>query len=322
VYVTFDGTHSLVELAADPVGDRPIEIGFALGLSDAPSLAAFVAPAVDGEREVVVVLSPALETAAETVRPKELLFLLDTSGSMHGEKIAKATHALGTCLERTAPADRFNLARFSHDFELLHAEPVPGTAEAVAAARLWLERQRTGGNTRLSPALEATLEQAHDATLHRLVVIVSDGKLGDAPEVQALLQARLGEARLFLVGIGDDVNEPEILRLAQLGRGTAVFARAAEQLEAAITELFGGIAAPVAWDLRLHWGEAEVVSMEPSHVPDLYAGRPVTIRARVRGELPPDLLVEASTMDGVRVFQTALPAGGAAEFDQLERRAD
>jgi len=323
VLVSFEDSHNLVELLNDPFGDRMFELGFALGETDEPVLTAYTTPDVDGVREVMIVLAPALETARESIRPKEALFVLDTSGSMAKEgKIQEATKALSACLEKVAPNDLFNIVEFSNEFTTLHPQPTEGAPDKLSEAQSWLAAQRAGGGTSLFPPLAEAFDQPHDPDYHRLVVVLTDGNVGDKREVEQFLEERLGEARLFLVGIGEDANEKTILHLAQLGRGTAVFAKNADQLARAVTELFAGIASPVAWDLELNWGGAEVLSIEPQRVPDLYAGRPVTIRVRVRGELPPELLVEASTMDGVRVFQAALPAGGAREYEQFGRKSE
>jgi Ca-activated chloride channel family protein len=194
----------------------------------------------------------------------------------------------------------------------------------VDDAYTWLGQQLARGGTALRPALAKVFDQPHDPERHRLVVVLTDGQLADEEGVLQFLAQRLGEARLFIVGIGQKPKQETILRLAEYGRGTAAFARDAATLQAVVAELFAGVSSPVAWDLQLDWGDAQVVAMEPSRLPDLYSGRPVTVFARVRGELPSDLRLDVSTMEGSRTFTTRLPPGGAPEHPglQVPRRAE
>ena len=136
--------------------------------------------------------------------------------------------------------------------------------------------------------------------------MLTDGKVTDEEAVATFLEDKLDHARLFFVGIGRDVNPEVISRLAEYGRGSFALASDAATLEATVTELFAEVSAPVAWDLQIDWGGAELVSLEPGRTPDLYAGRPVILRARVRGELPRELIVESETMRGPQTFRATL----------------
>jgi len=319
VLIEFEGDHTVVELVApDPLGQTAFEFSYALGQADEPGLAGFATPETEtGERDVLLVFSPAVSPDEETVRPKEVVFVLDTSGSMRGPKIQVAQQALTACLQRLHEVDRFNLVEFDASFTMLLEEPQEASASALAAAGAWLSGQKTGGATMLLPALAATFEQERGPEHHRMVVVLTDGAIGDEAKVLEFLQETLGEARLFFVGVGAEPKREAILRLAEYGRGTAVFADDPEGFGLAVQQLFEGISAPLAWDLSVDWAGAEVIEMRPERLPDLYVGRPVTVQARVRGDLPPTLVLQASTTRGVRTFEALLPAGGALEFPQL-----
>ena len=109
-----------------------------------------------------------------------------------------------------------------------------------------------------------------------------------------------------MVGIGEDVKQENILRFAEYGRGFAAFVTEPEELEKALGGLFDSVSEPLAWDLDLDLGSAEIERIKPSRLPDLYAGRPVTIRLQVRGELPSELKVHTETMSGPRTFTVIL----------------
>jgi len=243
--------------------------------------------------------------------------VLDTSGSMSGPKLESARGALNACLERLNATDRFNLVEFDGKFTSLFEEPQEASATALSESVSWLHAQQAGGSTTLLPALDATLKQIRSEEHHRLVVVLTDGAIGDEAKVLQFLQEHLDEARLFFVGVGAEPNREKVRRLAEFARGTAVFADDPQSFATAVQELFAGISAPLAWDLHVDWGEAEVLAIDPPRLPDLYTGRPVTVKARVKGELPPTLVLEATTTGGVRTFEAALPAGGAREYPQV-----
>ena len=317
--VEFEGDYTVVEtVAPDTQGEVAFEFDYALGSADEPTLSSYVTPANDnGERDVLVVFAPSIDPAEESVRLKEVLFVLDTSGSMKGPKLDSARGALVACLERLNGPDRFNLVEFDGSFTTLFEEPGEATAVALSEAVSWLQLQQAGGSTTLLPALDATLKQPRSGEHHRLVVVLTDGAIGDESKVLQFLQEQLDEARLFFVGVGAQPNRDKVRRLAEFARGTAVFADDPQSFAAAVQQLFAEISAPLAWDLRVDWGEAEVLAIEPQRMPDLFTGRPVTVKARVRGELPPTLVLEATTTGGLRTFEAVLPAGGAREYPQV-----
>jgi Ca-activated chloride channel family protein len=147
-----------------------------------------------------------------------------------------------------------------------------------------------------------------------MTVILTDGNVQDPRQVENLLAEKLGDGRLFVVGIGEDVKQENILRFAEYGRGVAAFVAAAEELEQTLTQLFGSVSEPLAWDLDLDLGSAEIERITPSRLPDLYAGRSVSIKLKVRGELPAELKLHTETMAGPRTFTAILVDSGSAEL--------
>ncbi len=140
-----------------------------------------------------------------------------------------------------------------------------------------------------------------------MIILITDGKLADEAKVLELLEQKLDEGRLFVVGIGPSPNRDAILRLADYGRGAATFAGGGNELQAAVVELFDAISQPLAWDLHFDWGGAEVEEISPSRLPDLYANRPVKVLAWVRGDLPSELRLRVTTMAGERDNAVRLP---------------
>jgi Ca-activated chloride channel family protein len=125
--------------------------------------------------------------------------------------------------------------------------------------------------------------------------------------VLSFLEEQLGDARLFVVGTGPHMRQETLLRLAERGRGAATFAGTSAGLEKAVTELFESISDPLGWDVGFDWEGSGVEEIQPSQIPDLYAGRPVRVLAHVRGDLPSALALTMTTLEGERRFRVTLP---------------
>jgi len=309
VLVDYEGDRSVIELVRpEGLEGRPFELEIALHGDDEPTLAGYVGAAQDGRRQVTALLEPPVSPPDGSARPKQVLFVLDTSGSMSGQqKLEQARRALRTCLGKLTPQDTFNIVEFDDRFSVFATEPVAASADQVSLASGWIDALQADRGTKLLAPLAAALGQPADAERHRMIVLVTDGVIHDEEEALALLERELGEGRLFVVGIGPSMRQQTLLRLVEYGRGGAAFAGDGKDLELAVTEMFDTIAQPLAWDLAFEWGGAAVEELQPARLPDLYAGRPVKVLAWVRGELPPELRVRVSTMDGDRAYAVKLP---------------
>lgn len=309
ILVDFTGDRTVIEPVAQ---EFPASLAFALTFETSSAKEPTVAGSVrrDGEtgHAIEIVLDPPREPEKTAARAKQVLFVVDTSGSMSiQDKLEQARRAVGHALESLQPVDRFNVIEFDDDFHLLRPAPIPPLAAGDDSVDRWLAGLTADGGTRLLPALAAALDQPDDPERHRIIVVVTDGMLADEAPVLKLLKDRLGERRLFVVGPGPAVRQETLLRLAEYGRGAAAFFGESGSLEQAVGDLFDSIANPLAWDLRLDWEGGEVGEIEPSRLPDLYAGRPVRVLARVRGDLPSSLAVSVSTVDGERRYRVSLP---------------
>jgi Ca-activated chloride channel family protein len=320
------GDRTLVELAKEDDPSRAaFQLSFALGSQDEATFLVFAGPVSDGARNVMAVLSPPTDPQTQSVRPKQVLFVLDTSGSMRAGKLNRAREALSACLEMLGPDDLFNIVEFDSDHTMLAPEPVNQDSLAPGEAERWLEELAAKGGTKLLPALSATFEQAESPDHHRMIIVLTDGAVDNEDEVLELVGRDLGAGRLFVVGIGKDVRKETIHQLAEEGRGTAAFAGEAGSIEPVVGRLFGSVAAPVAWDLEIDWGGAQVEAVEPERLADLYAGRTVTAVARVRGELPEEIAISGLDIDGDRTWVGAvrsLDETVPSRFPSLREPAD
>ena len=211
--------------------------------------------------------------------PRELLLVVDTSGSMHGTSMQQARAAVLGALDRLGPQDRFNVIRFSSTSEMLFQDLVDADAAHLAVARDWVAAFEADGGTELGAALDQALATQPPPGWLRQVVLVTDAAIGNETELLARLERDLGEARLFPVGIGSAPNGHFLREAARLGRGADVLIRALDEVEGRMDALFARLDRPALRDLDLAWPAG--TEAYPQRMPDLYAGEPLLAVAKL-----------------------------------------
>jgi Ca-activated chloride channel family protein len=233
---------------------------------------------------------------------REVVFVVDHSGSMAGESIEQARRALLLAIDGLGPDDRFDVIRFDDDWDALFGSPRLADAASREEARRYIAALEAEGGTEMLPALQAALRGDAGSGDVRQVVFVTDGCVGNEAALFAAIQADLGRSRLFTVGIGSAPNGHFLTTAAAAGRGTHTFVATPAEVDERVGALLAKLERPVASDLALHWGDA--VETWPAKIPDLYAGEPVVVAAqlpRFGGE------VVLRGRRGERPFEVRLP---------------
>lgn len=269
--------------------------------SKAPRSAVFT-DRIGGEDFALVMLVP--PTLPTVPLPRELILVIDNSGSMSGASMEQAIEAADRALARLRPGDRFNVVRFDDTFDLLFPEPVPAQPGNVARARSFVRSLTADGGTEMLPALRAALAGSAPAGYLRQVVLATDAAVGNEDELLALIEAERGEARLFPVGIGSAPNGHFLRKAAETGRGTQTVIRNVEEVTEAMDRLLAKLDRPAMRDIQLDW--PGVAEMYPARVPDLYEGEALQVVARL------DKLQDAVTVRGLRPqpWVRRIPLGG------------
>lgn len=279
------GGARLVALAEDDrVPDKDLVLSWRPA-GDAPGAHALV-QRERGEDFLLLFVQPPAEVAPALVRPKELVFLLDKSGSMMGAPIERAKALVDRALGALGPDDTFQLVAFDGAAQAMTAAPVPGTPENVARARGWLARLSGGGGTEMLAGIRAALAAPSDPRRLRMVVFCTDGFIGNEAEIIEAVEALRGSARVFGFGVGSSVNRYLVEGVARAGRGASEVVGLAEPPDAAVARLFRRLDRPVLTDLDVAFEGAPVTDLLPERLPDLFAGQPLVIAGRLPGGAP------------------------------------
>src|SRR6185369_4906003 len=218
------------------------------------------------------ILQPPDRVTAEDVMPKELVFVLDTSGSMSGFPIEKAKETMKLALDGLYPQDTFNLITFSGDEHILFPQPVPATRENLAKAQAFLASRSGGGGTEMMKAIRAALDPS-DAQDHiRIACFMTDGYVGNDMEIISEIQ-RHPNARVFAFGIGSSVNRFLLDKMAEHGRGEVEYVTLSDDGSAAAKRFHERIRNPLLTDISIDWSGLNVADVYPKRIPDLFSSK-------------------------------------------------
>ena len=236
-----------------------------------------------GEHYVLLMVMPPDAKVAQRARlPRETIFVIDTSGSMHGDSIVQARAALTLALERLRPVDFFNVIEFASSPHRLFGESQPAEPFALARAQAWVQGLDASGGTEMLSALRSALANDAERSAVRQIVFITDGAVGNEEALFSFIRANLGDSRLFTVGIGSAPNSHFMTRAAEFGRGTFSYVGSPSEVQTKMGELFAKLESPVLHDLDLAWDERHAEAW-PKRIPDLYLGEPVVVAARLPG---------------------------------------
>ncbi len=229
-------------------------------------------------------LMPPRTFAKESIRGRELIFIIDSSGSMHGAPIKTAKAVVEHALANMRSEDRFQILNFSSSTSVLGPAPIANTSETRERATTYLQEINSLGGTEMLRGIRTALQMPHNDKRLRLVLLLTDGYISNEQSIFTLLDQEIGEARLFGLGIGSSVNRHLLNGIARYGRGAVTYIGEHEPEKVVIDRFYGMIDNPVLTDLSIDWGEFAVESVLPSRIPDLFAGQPVVVFGKYSGE--------------------------------------
>jgi len=313
-----DAATRVIRLADGVVpADRDFELSWTPAAEKAPSVGLFREHVGDADYLLAFVTPPAAAPADQKPMPRDVIFVIDNSGSMGGTSIAQAKASLTYALGRLHPGDRFNVIRFDDTMDVLFPTSVAADPEHLGRATAFVSALQANGGTEMVPAMRAALiDDATDAAEHvRQVVFLTDGAIGNEQQLFETITAMRGRSRVFMVGIGSAPNTYLMTRAAELGRGAFTHIGSVEQVEERMRDLFAKLENPAVTGLSAKFSDG-TADITPAIIPDLYRGEPLVLAAKV-GHLSGT--VEIKGRIGDRPWVVTLPLANAAEGKGLSK---
>jgi Ca-activated chloride channel family protein len=270
--------------------DKDFQLYYGVGDGDVGLTFLAQRPIASENGYFLMLVSPRPELSQSQTIPRDMVLVLDTSGSMRGPKMEQARKALKYCLDNLNPQDRFALINFATVVNLYKSGLLPSDKDQVAQAKKWVDNLEATGGTAIDEALKQSLAlRTTDEGRTFTVVFFTDGQptVGETdPEriLKDFATRNTGNTRVFTFGVGDDVNATMLDRLAEQTRAVATYVRPEEDIEAKTSALYSKISHPVLANLKLSVGSGVMLSeVYPPQLPDLFHGGQLVVLGRYSG---------------------------------------
>lgn len=291
--------HDVVEM------DRDVVLQWKPVLSAQPRAAVFQEQ-VDGDNYAMVMMVPP-NTPVVHALPKDIIFVIDISGSMQGNSIIQAKSSLLLAIKQLSPDDRFNVIAFSDHFSVFNDRTVLASDELKHIASQWVSALNADGGTEMYPALREAYNQLADPERLQQVVFITDGAIGNEEILFDLITAPGHNARLFTVGIGSAPNAFFMAKAAQLGRGSYELIGYRDDVHGKMSRLFNKLNHVAATNINIDWPEE--VEPYPSLSADLFHSEALLAFAKLSHPLQ-SLSISGNTAQ--QSWQTTIAADGSA----------
>ncbi len=249
----------------------------------------------------VMLVAPQVEVEESEIVARDVILVLDTSGSMRGEKLAQAKKALSFVLGQLHEEDRLNVVAFSTGVRTFERQPVEASPRARTSARRWVNELQARGGTDIHRAMLEALSQLNDpssgAERPAIVIFLTDGLATEGVTQTSQILRDVEDAasetvRVFTFGLGDEVNTVLLDRLAREHRGASAYVRPGQQIDESVSSFYAKVSTPLLADIEidfgdlqsgdLHSGGVHVEDTYPYPLPDLFAGTQIVIVGRYR----------------------------------------
>jgi Ca-activated chloride channel family protein len=272
------------------------------------------------ENFFLLMMEPPARVAPEAVLPREYIFIVDVSGSMHGFPLDTAKALMQNIITGLTPKDYMNVLLFAGGSKVLsESGSLKATQENKHQALSFIKSSRGGGGTQILPALKRSLALPRTEGVSRIVVVATDGYVHVEPQAFELIRQSLGEANLFAFGIGKSVNRHLIEGMAQAGMGEPFVVLDAAEAATQAAKFRRYIASPVLTQIKVSFEGFEAYDVEPLPLPDLFALRPLTLLGKYKGKPTGQIVVKGKTVKGDFLKKVEVDAGQASS-DNLALR--
>lgn len=261
-------------------------------------------------------LIPAVEYKTDEIIPKDVVFLMDTSGSQQGAAIAQSKELMRHFIKGLNSQDTFTIIDFASTTQKLSETPLPNTAENRNKAIQYVNRLAANGGSELMNGINTVLNfpEAEDGRL-RTIVLLTDGLIGDDQTIIGMMKNQLKAGnRIFTFGVGSSTNHFLINRLAEVGRGTSEILPPEEKPETVVQEFFEEINNPVLTNIQVSWlGGGAAPEIYPQYLPDLFDHQPLVLHGK-KGDRQNGKLKITGTLANGKAYEKIFDVN----FDQMQ----
>jgi len=278
----------------------------------------------DHQGYFLAMISPQVEVAADKTSSKNIIFILDTSGSMKGEKIRQAKGALSFCLNSLNEGDRFNVIDFDDQIRTFKTGLVRAQKENIREALSFVDKCEAEGGTNINDALLTGLEQIEEASGASFIIFLTDGlpTVGQT-DINTILKnvkgANQSSTRMFVFGVGYDVNTRLLDRVAQDNHATSDYVRPSEDIEVKVSSFYKKVSHPILTDIKLSFGNVEVYDLYPNELPDIFKGSQLLVLGKYKNGGHARVTLTGSTQGDTRKFNYEVNFSSDDKYDFIPR---
>lgn len=278
------GAYTIALAGGAVPADRDFVLVWKPAAGSEPEACLFIEEAQAATYCLLMVNPPAIKSASKgtttDILPRETIYIIDTSGSMEGSSIQQAKAALQIALRQMTNRDTINVIAYNDQFSMLYDSCRPVDKNTYQEAVQFVNRLSADGGTEMQPALKMALSLPYDRARLEQVVFITDGAVSNEQELFTLIKQKLGERRLFTIGIGSAPNSYFMRKAAMVGKGFSTYIGSLSEVEGTMSKFFTKISEPLMQNVQVFWSDSTADSWPPV-LPDLYAGQPVVIISRL-----------------------------------------
>jgi Ca-activated chloride channel family protein len=236
------------------------------------------------ENFFLLMVQPPHRPSSEDIVPREYIFIVDVSGSMHGFPLEVSKRLMRDLLTRLRPTDKFDVLLFSGASELYSAHSVEASKASIDDALAFIDAHQSGGGTELLPAMQQAMQLPRpEGKISRSFVVVTDGYIAEEPAVFDHIKDHLGEANVFAFGIGTAVNRHFMEGVAKAGQGEPFIVLDEKEADTAAKKFRAYVESPVLTEVKAAFDSFAAYDIAPKVLPDVFADRPVVVFGKYRG---------------------------------------
>ena len=297
--VDVNQTTKHISLGESYQADRDFELTWSANQTDEPEIALFTQQKDDHLYLLLMATPPKDEVFKVSSRPRELIFIIDSSGSMSGSAMAQAKKALIKALSRLEDTDRFNIIDFDDSFDPLFDSAMPAIERNISFANSFIKKITADGGTRMWSPISYALKSrdSNSKNYLRQIIFITDGQSGNESSIFTTVENNIKDDRFFTIGIGSAPNSYLLTKLADFGRGAFTYIGSQREVSEKMDDLFVKLESPALTDINVSFPPEINAELALDVIYDLYAGETITAVYKMNA-LPNSLEITGKTIDG------------------------